>query len=234
MKRLDRHLPGRVGVSFGLHPQVDDRPDPVVERLPPALVGEARDAVGAHNGAESRLPAVLGRMAAEIAHVETVGPAEDALGHGARLLNAPVAEFDAVIVGSGINSLAAGALLAQGGWSVCILERNDWLGGAIKTDELTQDGFLHDVFSAWHPLWVGGAAHAQLGDELGARGLEYLNTEFPTATLFPDGEAAFLLRTADANAAELDGHTAGDGDAWRRMLAEFFPVADLAFGVLGI
>ena len=27
-------------------------------------------------------------------------------------------------------------------------------------------GFQHDVFSAWHPLWVGGAAHAQLGDEL--------------------------------------------------------------------
>jgi phytoene dehydrogenase-like protein len=144
-----------------------------------------------------------------------------------------VAEFDAVIVGSGINSLAAGALLAQGGWSVCILERNDWLGGAIKTDELTQDGFLHDVFSAWHPLWVGGAAHAQLGDELTARGLEYLNTEFPTATLFPDGEAAFLLRTADANVAELDRHATGDGAAWRRMLDEFFPVADLAFGVLG-
>ena len=142
-------------------------------------------------------------------------------------------EYDAVIVGSGINSLAAGALLAQGGWSVCILEQNDWLGGAIKTEELTQDGFLHDVFSAWHPLWVGGAAHAQLGDELAARGLEYLNTELPTATLFPDGEAAFLLRTADANAAELDRHAVGDGDAWRGMLDEFFPLADLAFGVLG-
>ena len=144
-----------------------------------------------------------------------------------------MAEFDAVIVGSGINSLAAGALLARGGWSVCILERNDWLGGAIKTDALTQDGFLHDVFSAWHPLWVGGAAHAQLGDELASHGLEYLNTELPTATLFPDGEASFLLRSADANAAELDRHATGDGDAWRHMLEEFFPVADLAFGVLG-
>ena len=66
-----------------------------------------------------------------------------------------------------------------------------------------------------------------------ARGLEYLNTELPTATLFPDGESAFLLRTADANAAELDRHAPGDGDAWRRTLDEFFPNADLAFGVLG-
>ena len=75
------------------------------------------------------------------------------------------------------------------GWRVCVLERNDWLGGAIQTAEITEPGFHHDVFSAWHPLWVGGAAHAQLGDELAARGLEYLNTELPTATAFPDGEA---------------------------------------------
>src|SRR5881227_600882 len=114
-----------------------------------------------------------------------------------------------------------------------MLERSGHLGGAIKTAELTEPGFLHDVFSAGHPLWVGGAAHAELGAELGQRGLEYLNTDYPTATLFPDGEAAFLLRSADANAAELDRHAPGDGDAWRRVLERFFPNADLAFGVLG-
>src|SRR6266436_4563936 len=145
----------------------------------------------------------------------------------------PVAEYDAIIVGSGVNSLACGALLARAGWRVCVLERNDWLGGAIHTAEITQPGFVHDVFSAWHPLWVGGAAHAELGDELAARGLEYLNTDYPTATLFPDGEAAFLLRSADANAEELDRHAAGDGDAWRGALDGFLPNADLAFGVLG-
>src|SRR5581483_4445373 len=114
-----------------------------------------------------------------------------------------VAEFDAVIVGSGINSLACAALLARSEWRVCVLERNDWLGGAIKTEELTETGFLHDVFSAWHPLWVGGAAHGILGDELAARGLEYLNTELPTGTAFADGGAGFLLRTAEGNAEAL-------------------------------
>jgi phytoene dehydrogenase-like protein len=141
--------------------------------------------------------------------------------------------FDAVVVGSGINSLACAALLARGGWSVCVLEREDELGGAIRTAEITEPGYLHDVFSAWHPLWVGGAAHAELGDELAARGLEYLNTELPTATLYPGGESAFLLRNAEANAEELDRHAAGDGDAWGRTLESFFPNADLAFGVLG-
>jgi phytoene dehydrogenase-like protein len=137
-----------------------------------------------------------------------------------------VADFDAVFVGSGVNSLAGAALLARAGWRVCVLERNDWFGGAIKTEELTEPGFLHDTFSAWHPLWVGGAAHAELGDDLAARGLEYLNTELPTATAFPDGGAAFLLRTAEGNEAEL-------GPEWPGVLERFFPVADLAFGVLG-
>src|SRR5262249_47641692 len=130
-------------------------------------------------------------------------------------------------------SLAAGALLARAGWSVCVLERNDYLGGAIKTAEITEPGFLHDVFSCWHPLWVGGAAGGLLGEDLATRGLEYLNTEHPTRSLFPDGEAAFLLRTADANAAELDRLADGDGAAWRAALEGFFPNADLSFGMLG-
>jgi phytoene dehydrogenase-like protein len=142
-------------------------------------------------------------------------------------------EYDAVVVGSGINGLACAALLSRAGWNVCVLERNGWFGGAIKTDEITSPGFKHDVFSAWHPLWVGGPAHAELGEELARHGLEYLNTDLPTATLYPDGESAFLLRTADENAGELDRHHPGDGDAWRALLEEFFPNADLAFGILG-
>jgi phytoene dehydrogenase-like protein len=150
--------------------------------------------------------------------------------HGGPRLNPT---YDAVVVGSGINSLACAALLARGGWGVAVLEREDELGGALRTAELTEPGYLHDVFSGWHPLWVGGTAHAELGDDLARHGLEYLNTDLPTATAYPDGEAAFLLRSADANAAELDRHAEGDGEAWRRTLESFFPNADLAFGVLG-
>jgi phytoene dehydrogenase-like protein len=137
-----------------------------------------------------------------------------------------VAEHDAVIVGSGINSLACGALLARAGWDVCLLEREAEYGGAIKTAELTEPGYLHDVFSAWHPLWVGGPAHAELADELAARGLEYLNTEHPTATAFPDGESAFLSTNGETNAAE-------HGEAWREAMAAVGAQAELVFGVLG-
>ena len=144
-----------------------------------------------------------------------------------------MAEHDAIIVGSGVNSLACGAFLARAGWRVAVVERESELGGAVRTAELTEPGFHHDVFSAWHPLWVGGPAHAELGDALAERGLEYLNTEHPTGTLFPDGESAFLTTGTDGNAAELDRHALGDGDAWRETIAAVAAQAELVFGVLG-
>jgi phytoene dehydrogenase-like protein len=138
-----------------------------------------------------------------------------------------VAGFDAVFVGSGINSLAGAALLAKDGWRVCVLERNDWLGGAIKTvDGLTAPGFRHEVFSSWHPLWVGSPAYAELKPDLDRLGLEYLNTDLPTATAFPDGSSAHLSTDGAANVAEL-------GDAWQRQFDEFMAAAEIAFGVLG-
>jgi phytoene dehydrogenase-like protein len=145
-----------------------------------------------------------------------------------------MATFDAVLVGSGINTLTTAALLAREGWGVCVLERSDRLGGAIRTEaDYTLPGFTHEVLSSWHPLFTGSAAYAELGDELHRRGLEYVNTELPTATAFPDGRAMFLRTTMDANVAEFDRFASGDGAAWRRQFEGFMANADLSFGVLG-
>lgn len=140
--------------------------------------------------------------------------------------------YDVVFVGSGINSLAGAALLARAGKRVLVLEREARLGGAIHTAEITRPGFLHEVYSSWHPLFVGSAAYAELAEELGARGVEYLNTELPTASLFPDGTSAFLTTSHEANVEEFDRFAPGDGEAWGRVVGEFMPTADLAFGVL--
>jgi phytoene dehydrogenase-like protein len=137
-----------------------------------------------------------------------------------------VRRYDAVAIGSGINSLVAGALLARAGWRVCVLERNDWLGGAIRTAELTEPGFVHEAFASWHPLFVGSAAYAELKHELERRGVEYLNTDLATATLYPDAESRFLTTSHSDNVAAL-------GPGWERTVTEFMPNADLAFGVLG-
>jgi phytoene dehydrogenase-like protein len=141
--------------------------------------------------------------------------------------------FDALFVGSGVNSLTGAALLSRAGWRVCVLERNEVLGGAIRTSsELTAPGFTHELMSSWHPLFAGSAAYAELGDDLRRHGLEYLNTDAPTATLFPDGEAAFLSTSLEANAAEFERHASGDGAAWSRQFAQFMASAEHSFGVL--
>src|SRR5512132_2319054 len=145
-----------------------------------------------------------------------------------------MAAFDAVLVGSGINTLTAAALLARGGWGVCVLERSDRLGGAIRTEaDYTLPGFTHEVLSSWHPLFTGSAAYAELGDDLHRRGLEYVNTDLPTATAFPDGRAMFLQTAIETNVAEFDRFARGDGTAWQRQFEEFMANADLSFGVLG-
>jgi phytoene dehydrogenase-like protein len=147
---------------------------------------------------------------------------------------ARVAGFDAVLVGSGINTLTAAALLSRGGWSVCVLEQHDRLGGAIRTQtDYTLPGFTHEVLSSWHPLFMGSAAYGELGDELHARGLEYVNTDLPTATAFPDGPAMVLQTSLDANVAEFDRWAAGDGAAWQRQFEQFMSSIDFSFGVLG-
>ena len=144
-----------------------------------------------------------------------------------------MATYDAVFVGSGINSLVGAALLARDGWSVCVLERNDVAGGCIRTSiDLTLPGFTHEVLASWHPLFTGSAAYAELKDDLDRRGVVYLNTDLPTGTAFPDGSAAFITSSLEGNVAEFARLAPGDGAAWERQFNSFMGNADLAFGLL--
>jgi len=104
-------------------------------------------------------------------------------------------EFDAIVVGSGINGLVAAAELGRAGWSVLLLERNADIGGFIATEERTLPGYLHDTYSSWHPPFVSGDAHASLGEDLRAHGLEYRNTDgWLTGSVAFDGRVTLAHR----------------------------------------
>ena len=60
--------------------------------------------------------------------------------------------YDAVVVGSGPNGLAAAVELARNGRSVAVLEAEGTIGGGVRSAELILPGFVHDVCSAIHPL----------------------------------------------------------------------------------
>jgi phytoene dehydrogenase-like protein len=138
---------------------------------------------------------------------------------------------DAVVVGSGHNSLVAAAYLARAGWSVEVLEQADAAGGAIRTEELTDPGFRHDTFSCWHPLFHLSGAFAELGDELTARGLEYLNTNgVTTAAVSGAGDA--LLAERDPGRS-LEGISAADRAAYDAELAGFGESIPILGEILG-
>ncbi len=140
---------------------------------------------------------------------------------------------DVVVVGSGINSLVCAALLARRGWEVVVLERAEELGGAVRSAELTLPGFRHDVFSAWHPLFVVSSAYSQLGEDLRRHGLEYRCADAVTATVFPDDDSRVLTRTRASNVDELDRDASGDGGRFATDRDDFDAVGSAAMGLLG-
>ena len=148
------------------------------------------------------------------------------LGAMARNQSRPV---DAVIVGSGMNSLVCAALLARDGRKVLVLERENRLGGCIRTDELTLPGFRHDTLSTAHPLFVVGPAYAALKDDLHRAGLTYCNTDEPTGVLLPDGRHFVLSTSRERNLERLGG----DEAAFTAALGEIGTQAPLLFSLLG-
>jgi phytoene dehydrogenase-like protein len=120
-------------------------------------------------------------------------------------------EYDAVVVGSGPNGLAAAALAAHAGNRVIVFEAADRLGGGTRTDELTLPGFRHDVCSAIHPLAASSPAFAPL--DLARHGLELVHPDIALAHPLDDGTAAVLDRSWDTTLASLGD----DGARWRRL-----------------
>lgn len=110
-------------------------------------------------------------------------------------------EYDAVVVGSGPNGLAAAIRLQQEGLSVLIVEGKDSIGGGLRSAELTLPGYIHDVCSAVHPMAVGSPFFSSL--PLGKHGLEYIYPEVLAAHPFDDGSAAVLKKSIDETATPL-------------------------------
>ena len=144
-----------------------------------------------------------------------------------------MAEADYIVVGSGINGLVCAAMLGLKGRKVLLLERNDRIGGCVRTDSITAPGFVHDVMATTFVLFITSPAYAALGPELERRGLAFAHSEVPTGVLRPDGSHLVLTRSREVNRAAFEGAAAGDGTAFDREMALFGGNAGLVFSVLG-
>lgn len=144
----------------------------------------------------------------------------------------PAARFDAAIIGSGPNGLAAALALAEAGRSVVVYEARDTVGGGARTAELSRPGFHHDLCSSVHPMGVGSPYLRTL--PLAEHGLEWVHPELPAAHVLPGGQAVALHRELAATVDTLGR----DGAGWARLVGPFvdrwFDLAADALGPLGI
>jgi phytoene dehydrogenase-like protein len=125
--------------------------------------------------------------------------------------------YDALVVGSGPNGLAAAITLEQTGRQVLVLEAAERPGGAVATEELTLPGFHHDTFSSVFPAGAASPVFARMGLE--RHGLRWIHPAACLAHPLPDGSAVALYRDLDRTVASLDRGHPGDGERWRAFAA---------------
>jgi phytoene dehydrogenase-like protein len=123
-----------------------------------------------------------------------------------------MSNYDAIIVGSGPNGLAAAITLAQVGSKVLVLEAKDTIGGGTRTAEVTLPGFRHDICSAVHPLGIASPFFRDL--PLTDFGLEWIFPPVALAHPLDDGRAAILTQSIEESAASLGV----DGSAYQRLI----------------
>lgn len=123
--------------------------------------------------------------------------------------------YDAAVIGSGPNGLAAALLLAGAGLRVVVYEAHDTPGGGVRSAELTEPGFVHDVCSAFHPMAV--ASPFLRGLPLRQHGLDWVDPPAACAHPLEGGKAAVQYRSL----AETVRGLGRDGPGWDRLMRPF-------------
>ena len=135
-------------------------------------------------------------------------------------------QYDAAVIGSGPNGLAAAIVIARTGRSVVLIESKDTVGGGMRSAELTLPGFTHDVCSAIHALAVVSPFFKDL--PLADYGLEWVYPPAAVAHPLDNGMVALGVRDVAATAAAL----ADDEHRYQRLFGPLVKNADKLFAQL--
>lgn len=138
--------------------------------------------------------------------------------------------YDAIIIGSGQNGLAAAIRLQQKGLNTLVVEGAESPGGATRTRELTLAGFQHDVGSAIHPLGVDSPFFKTL--PLHAHGLEWIYPEVAFAHPFSDGTAFGAYKDIERTAAQMGEDEKAYKELFSNLLSQWNAIHEDLLGPL--
>jgi len=125
-------------------------------------------------------------------------------------------EYDVIVAGAGHNGLTAAAYLARAGLSVCVVERQPYVGGGVITQELNVPGFKFDYCSTLHGLIQLNPL--MQNDELGLKskyGLSYIHPEAMTGCVFDDGSSLVFYRDIDRTCESIARFSSKDAERYR-------------------
>lgn len=122
-------------------------------------------------------------------------------------------KYDAIVIGSGPNGLAAAITLQRAGKSTLLIEGAADIGGGLRTKQLTLPGYVHDVCSAIHPMALASPFFRSL--PLGDHGLELIFPAVAAAHPLDKGEAGVLYQDWSATLAGLGA----DARPYKRLIA---------------
>ena len=106
--------------------------------------------------------------------------------------------IDFIIVGGGINGLTSAAYLLNDGFSVVLIERNNYLGGSAVTSEITLPGYKHDVLATSINIWRLGPVESELGLE--KYGYKDITPDTVASTPFSNKKAITIFRDPERTA----------------------------------
>ena len=121
-------------------------------------------------------------------------------------------EYDAIVVGSGPNGLSAAISIAEKNKKVLLIEAAETIGGGMRTTELIESGFKHDVCSSVYPLVPPSPFFKNLLDNID---VELIKPDIAIAHVYSSEEAVPVYEDLKKTSAALGI----DGPRYERLIS---------------
>lgn len=141
-------------------------------------------------------------------------------------------KYDAVIIGSGSNGIAAAIHLQQQGLNTVIYEKSSIPGGATKTAEITLPGFKHDIGSTVLPMAYSSPFFQEL--PLEKYGLKWIYPEIPFSQTLENGKAVACYKSIEKTATQLGTDKDRYSDFMKPLVENWDDIGEDVLGPLGI